>query len=241
MTSVDRMTLSVREVRMITERLLLVAGLPDGLVPAVRDCVLYSQAMGLGGLAALERDFDLLKEARPAALTSVSMASGLCEVDARGQHAWIAAPAVLDLALASARRGGRGDIVVRRVKAADELNVIAGLAGRYGAAVEVDLHNNESAGDTRVRIRVTADKLAGPDRVLEQALLTGMPVARALWERLYGWSHDALTPDSIESRRHAGPVRVDAQGRVHGRDDDDTDFSLLSVTPAPANASPETA
>jgi hypothetical protein len=56
-------------------------------------------------------------------------------------------------------------------------------------------------------------------------------VPRALWEELYDWSHDALTPDSIESRRHAGPVMVDADGRIHGRDDDDTDFTLLGLKP----------
>jgi hypothetical protein len=235
------MTLSVREVRMITERLLLVAGLADGFVPAVRDCVLYSQAMDLGGLAALERDFDLLKQARPIAMTSVAMASGLCEFDARGQHAWIAAPAVLDLALASFRRGGRGEIVVRRVEAGDELSVVAGLAGRYGATVEVVADRQDATSGTRARIRVTADRLLGGDQVLDRALLHGVPVARSLWERLYARSHDALTPDSIESRRHAGPVMVDAQGRVHGRDDDDTDFALLGVTPASANASPENA
>jgi len=59
------------------------------------------------------------------------------------------------------------------------------------------------------------------------ALRDGFAVSRALWRTLYDRSGEALTPDSIESRRHAGPVMVDAHGRVHGRDDDDTDFELL--------------
>ena len=57
------MTLSVREIRMVVERILLAAGIPDGFMPAVRDCrALLPQAMGLGGLALLKRD---IRDAAP--------------------------------------------------------------------------------------------------------------------------------------------------------------------------------
>jgi hypothetical protein len=213
---------SVREARMIVERILLAAGIPDGFVPAVRDGVLYAQAMGLDGLATLKRDIEALQSADPAALASTPDGA----LDGGGQHAFIVAPAALDLALAAFRRGEGDGIAVRDVAASDMLRVIEGLAGRHGATAMVE----------EGRVRVTADGRDGEDAVLMHALRHGMPAPRALWEELYAWSHAALTPDSIESRRHAGPVMVDAQGRVHGRDDDDTDFTLLGLAPAAEEA-----
>ena len=56
----------------------------------------------------------------------------------------------------------------------------------------------------------------------------GVRVEAALWWTLYHRSADALAPDSYLSRRHAGPIIVEADGKVIGRqDEDETDFSLL--------------
>lgn len=222
------MTLSVRETRMIVERILLVTGLPEGFVPAVRDCVLYSQAMGLDGLEELKRAFEVLKQARPQAIRALSERDRSV-LDGAGQHAWVAAPGVLDIALASARNGSAHEIAVGNLVAPRELCVLASLAGRYGAEAHVSLREASTPQDIVATVRITADTRQAPDAILTTALTNGLPVRRALWEELYAWSHDALTPDSIESRRHAGPVMVDAEGRVHGRDDDDTDFSLLGI------------
>lgn len=225
------MHLSVREIRMIVERILLTTGLPDGFVPAVRDCVLYSQAMGLGGMATLKRDYEVLKRARPEAMQFVDGSDGRAELDAVNQHAWIVAPNLIDLALAAARTGRKGEIRVHNVAEISELALLPGFAGRFGARIELGLDEGCAS------IRVVADGLAEPDEVLRRALAQGLPVPKSLWEDLYAKSHEALTPDSIVSRRHAGPVMVDAHGRVHGRDDDDTDFALLGMTPA--NSVPE--
>lgn len=214
MSAPATMALSVRETRMIVERILLAAGIPEGSVPAVRDVVLYAEAMGLDGLSVLRRDIAAF---RSADLTRVALVDGV--LDAGGQHAFVVAPALLDLALATARSGAGKGMAVRNVAAAEDLRVVEGLAGRQGARVRVD----------GLQVTVTGD--AAGDAVLDRALRDGMPVPRALWEELYDWSHAALTPDSIESRRHAGPVMVDAEGRIHGRDDDDTDFTLLGLKP----------
>lgn len=222
----EMMTLSVREVRMIVERILLVTGLPDGFVPAVRDCILYSQGGELGGLAMLKRDLSRLKQANPAAIQISSEEGAPLAVDAARQHAWIVAPGLLDIVLADFRNGGPGKIAVRNVIEAPELELLRGYAGRYGAAVDIAIGNGQAT------VQVTADRLTTGDATLERILARGMPVTRALWSELYAQSHHALTPDSIVSRRHAGPVMVDAEGRVHGRDDDDTDFALLGVNQA---------
>jgi hypothetical protein len=210
---------------MIVERMLLVAGLPQGFVGAVRDCVLYSHALGLGGFYALQRDYHHLARANPANLTLYK--GPPARLYGRGEHAWIAAPAALDLALSSFRTGGDGVILLEDLVAYEELRVIEGLAARYGAEVEVSAL--DSAGTSRVRMRT--DGSSGEDGVLARALKHGLPLPRALWHELYHRSLAALSPDSIVSRRHAGPVMVDAEGRVHGRDDDDTDFALLTGKP----------
>jgi hypothetical protein len=226
------MHLSVREIRMIVERILLSLRLPDGFVPEVRDCILYSQVSGLGGLAMLKRDMKRLRDARPTAMRVVGDGRGPV-LDAAQQHAWIVAPSLLDLALADFRIARRASYDVTNVFEAHELSLLHGFGERYGARIDV------AASDGRATVRVIEDGLTGGDGVMAHVLTHGTPVPASLWQELYACSHDALTPDSIESRRHAGPVMVDAQGRVHGRDDDDTDFTLLGVShPNPA---PETA
>jgi hypothetical protein len=223
-----QVTLSLREARMIVERILLTTGLPMGFVPAVANCVLYAQAMRLGGLAALLPSLDALTAARRDRIGLVEDETGAGALDAGGAHAWIVAHDALDLALADFRRGEGGALRVRHVRAADELRVIEGLAKRQRARA---VFEQTDAGGGLVRI--TGDGLPGPDPIMQAVLRDGFPVPHALWRELYARSGEALTPDSIESRRHAGPVMVDADGRVHGRDDDDTDFELLvGTTPA---------
>lgn len=222
MPDTDRsITLSVRETRMIVERILLSLGLTAGLVPAISNAILYSQTIGLSGLAGFERAIDALKAAQ---LDAIRMVDDK-KLDAGGQHAWLLADDVLDLALAQYRMHGAGEITVSRVADAAELRVIAALAERHRARATVELTRDGAT------IRITADRLPGPDPIMDTALRDGLTVPHALWRALYDRSADALTPDSIESRRHAGPVMVDAEGRVHGRDDDDTDFELLLGQP----------
>ena len=83
-------TLSVRETRMIVERILLTTGLPDGFVPAVGNCILYSQALRLGGLAAFAMSIDTIAAARLADIALVEE-QGACILDAGRNHAWLVA------------------------------------------------------------------------------------------------------------------------------------------------------
>jgi hypothetical protein len=219
-------TLSVRETRMIVERILLASGLPDGFVPAVGNCVIYSQAMQLGGLAAFESSIAVISESQLSAIRLVQESPEACVVDGGRNHAWLVVHDALDLAVASYRRGGAGLVEVRNVQTVAEARVVEGLAQRHGARAEVTI------AEGVVGIKMVADQLPGPDRLMEAALRHGFPVTHELWRTLYDRSSAALTPDSLESRRHAGPVMVDAEGRVHGRDDDDTDFELLVGQPA---------
>ena len=212
--------LAVRETRMIVERILLTLNVPQGLVPAVGYCILYSQAQRLGGLAAFHEAMGSLAAGRLGEMKLRQEGNGLI-LDGGSNHAWLIANDALDLALAESRLG-RGDLLeVCNVRDAGELRVIEGLAERHRARAQVQI------GESGAVLRILADRLPGEDAVMGAALRDGFTVSRALWRSLYDRSGEALTPDSIESRRHAGPVMVDAQGRVHGRDDDDTDFELL--------------
>jgi hypothetical protein len=211
----DTMQLAVREVRMIVERILLAARVPQGFIPDVRDAVMYSHAMGLGGLSLFQQRF--------VTTPSLPLASMMVDgdtLDGGGNLAWMAAPSAIDFVVASHRTNG-GALTVRNVSDIAELKLLEGFAGRYGALAHVTVKDTDTA-----TVRVTADGNAH-DAILEQALATGMPVPRALWQELYAFSHKALAKDSPLSRRHAGPVMVDAEGRVHGRDDDDSDFAFL--------------
>ena len=225
MSAVDTtpMMLSVREIRMIVERILLHAGLPQGLIPDVRDAVLYSHAQGLGGLPMFKQVFAVTSTGAPAPMTADGST-----LDAGGNHAWTVAPSAIDLALA-AFRNGDGPLTVVRLREADELRLLAGFAARYGAAADVTVANEATA-----RIRIISEGIAR-DTVFEAALAAGLPVPRALWHDLYVFSHRALAKDSVESRRHAGPVMVDAEGRVHGRDDDESDLAFLFPDGKPKN------
>jgi hypothetical protein len=212
--------LSVRETRMIVERILLTLNVPQGFVPAVGNCILYSQAQRLGGLAAFREAMGSLAAGRLGEMKLRQEGNGLI-LDGGSNHAWLIANDALDLALAESRLG-RGDVLeVCNVRDTGELRVIEGLAERHRARAQVQI------GESGAVLRILADRLPGEDAVMGAALRDGFTVSRALWRSLYDRSGEALTPDSIESRRHAGPVMVDAQGRVHGRDDDDTDFELL--------------
>lgn len=214
-------TLSVRETRMIAERILLTNKLPMQFVPAVVNCVLYSQAMGHGGLPEFERSLDALAPCMPHNAPVLLGRESARRLDARGRHAWLIANDALDVALADFRRAGRGVVTVSALADAAELRVAEGLAERHRARAVVETGNGGAA------LQIVADGLPGEDAVMRRALREGFTVPHELWRALYERSGEALTPDSIESRRHAGPVMVDADGRVHGRDDDDTDFELL--------------
>ncbi len=211
----ETMQLSVREVRMIVERILLAARLPQGFIPDVRDAVMYSHAMGLGGLSLFQQRF---VAAPPLPYSPATIAGDT--LDGGGNHAWMVAPSAIDFAIAARRTNG-GALTIRNVRDIAELKLLEGFAGRYGASAQVTFNDDDTAV-----VRVTGDRDV-PDSILENMLANGMPVPRALWQELYAFSHKALAKDSAVSRRHAGPVMVDAEGRVHGRDDDDSDFAFL--------------
>ncbi|MEO3803590.1 hypothetical protein [Nonomuraea sp. B1E8] len=194
----NRLTVSLRETRVMTERLLLLLGVPKGAVPAVREMIVDAEALGLGGLAFLDSAQAAATSWRAPALTAAS--GGRVTVEAHGMPAPYAAPALLDLGVALQREHGRAEIEVGGVRSAHLLLVLPHAALPYGAGVDV------TCGDGAPRLTV-GERAPAADPVprhLARAVRRGLEVDAALWWRLYHRSNDALTEDTPVSRRHAG-------------------------------------
>lgn len=216
------LTISLRECRMVLERLLQHAGVDNGLLLAVRDCALYSAALPVSGFAGLERHVDLLRRATVKPMRLVEEAP-LLRVDCAGHHAWLVADGLLDLAVDAFRRTGSATVVADHVSAPVELGVVEGLAERYGLAAAIV---PRADGGQRLCLDLRPPR---KPTVLDEVRRHGIVVDAALWWRLYEASKAALAPDSFESRRHAGTVRIEADGRIIGRnDEDETDLTMLT-------------
>ena len=218
-TDTREIVLLPREVRMVVERMLLLTRTPPGAIPAVRDVVLYSAAAGLGGLVLLQERFAALREAPVPAPRITETAPGQLEVQGGGAQAWLVLPAILDALGEAAARHGAARARIQGVADPLELRTACATGPALGLAITAE-------GDT-----LSATPAAGArDETLERVLRDGVPVSAGLWWTLHHLSNSALAQDTPESRRHAGPVIVEADGRVIGRSDhdDDTDFSLLT-------------
>jgi hypothetical protein len=211
---------SLRECRLVFERLMQVIRVEPGMVPALRDCALYSAALGLGGFAELQRHLQLLEQTGLQAL-SLDYQNDPKRVDCGGQHAWLAADTLLDLLADEFKRSGSAQLLVANLQEPRELQVIQALAERYG--LEVDIKDDAQGLRLTARHRTTQ-----ATSQLNSIRLKGLNVEAALWWKLFHHANEALAPDSFESRRHAGSIMVDAQGQLIGRpDEDETDLSLL--------------
>jgi len=213
---------SVREARMCVERILLTCGIPSGFVHGVRDCVLLSESLGLGGFACLLESHARLDWSRHAAIRVEDHDNGL-RVDGGGAHAWLLLPTLVDLAVDLARRNGVARVLVANVESALELRVAAGLAHRYGARI---------TGESIWTVMNAAPprNSADWDPLLRQAMLKGFDVDGALWRAVHELSNGALAPDSVASRRHAGPVVLADDGKLLGRIPQDDDFDMNMLT-----------
>lgn len=214
------MTLSLREARMVLERLVLVAGVDAGLVPSLRECALFSAALGPAGFEGIEVNMNALRGADAKRLTMSDEGSKVV-LDGQGLHAWYGAHALVDLLAEQLQDGTSAKVNATGFARPEELAVVVPIGERQGISVAINFQGGEAL--------LTAERAAsGADPVMD-IILHGTPVDADLWWRLFDESDKALAPDSFESRRHAGALIVEADGRVIGRqDEDDTDLSMLT-------------
>jgi hypothetical protein len=226
----DLITVSLRESRMVLERLMQVTRVDEGLVPALRDCALYSTALGADGFIHLTKHLVQLPKGQPPVVSIDITDSGVTRLRCAAQHAWLVALTLVDLAADAAQTGGSARFIVEDASEAQELRVVTALAQPHGLEASVEAHGHAQ--------HVTFRAASAPgESTLARIVREGLRVERAYWWTLFHRANDALAPDSYESRRHAGPIIVDAQGRVIGRtDEDETDLSLLYTGAAQAGS-----
>lgn len=216
-----------REMRLMTERVFSLTSLPKGFFLAVQDAVMYSERLGLGGFAQLAQRFEHLKRTDPARITVVGEENETLRLDAAGQHAWFVLPSLVDLLGELVQRFGMGRITVIDALDPTELRVAVPFGARSG--LSVTFKDGEAPQLTAVPRRVTGD-VRHDEPLLWELLQDGAPIEAELWWRIYHLAQKALAPDSVVSRRHAGPLIVNDDGTVIGRkdNDDETDISFLT-------------
>lgn len=214
MTNTEILRVMPREMRLMSERILSLTTLPKGFALMSGDVVMVSQARGLGGFALLEKRLPDLLSADP---TRLSVDGDT--LDGGGQHAWFVVPSLLDLLGLALARNKPARIAVRNVMDPAELAVAVDMATASGMAVTVN------------HLTVTATRIAPSDPLLDRLMQDGCAIPADLWWRIFDRAQTALMPDTVVSRRHAGPVIVTDDGTLIGRadNDDDTDAGFIAT------------
>lgn len=221
----DPMNATLRESRMVLERLVQWKGVEPGMIFSVMDCGVYSAALGLSGYEDLERQIGFLASP-PSAPISITEAGGEIRLDAGGRHAWLVAEPALDLAIDEYRRRGAGAVTIANVAEATELGVVSAIAEKH------ELSAAATAGpDGSVRIEV-GPRDPSRQTVLDRVRRQGIPVRRELWFHLFHLSSNALAEDTVISRTHTGAFIIKPDGTVIGEHDEEfahEDISMLTA------------
>lgn len=216
---------SLREARIVIDRLLQWKGFPAGRRPALTDAGLYSASLGLSGFERLLDNIDVLKFGIERHSTISGDETDLC-LDAHGKHAWAVAEEVSDLLTEMDRRHGKGCVKAVNLVAAEELAVVGPVIQKY----DLDAHMEISQSGTAVACVVE------PNVLRENEFLRichhGIPTDHELWFELFHASNAAQAPDTKLSRLHTGPVILAEDGTLvgaeNGEEDQDMDTSLLT-------------
>ncbi len=216
---------SLREARIVIDRLLQWKGFPAGRRPALTEAGLYSASLGLSGFELLLDSMDSLKIGIERHSTISGDATDLC-LDAQGKHAWAVAEEVSDLLTDMDRGHGEGCVKVVNLAAAEELAVVGPLIQKHG----LDVHIEISRSGTAVARMVPPS--APRENELFRICRHGIPTDRELWFELFHASNAAQAPDTKLSRMHAGTVILAEDGTLVGSDNSeeflDMDTSLLN-------------
>jgi hypothetical protein len=229
--------LSLRESRMLLERIFQHIGVADCLLHSVKDAALYSAALDITPLARVFVHLDQIAQFAPQRMRLLESERDEVDpadvLDACGQHAWIAAEPALALLVAAYRRGKKPVVIVRNAAAPAELAVISGLAEIYDIAVDVI-----PLSDVAVELRARKPDL-GVRKVLTRIQHDGLATTHDGWEKLLDLSKKALAPDSVLSRTHNGDIIVRPDGTVIGRRDEEfSEFDPSLLVGAPQEPPP---
>ncbi len=223
--NVPDFVVSLREARIVIDRLLQWKGFPAGRRPALTEAGLYSASLGLSGFELLLDNIDSLKIGIERRSAIYDDATDLC-LDAQGKHTWAVAEEVSDLLTEMDRRQGEGCVTVMNLAAPEELAVVGPLIQKHGLDVNIETSRSGTA----------VARLVVPSAPRESEILRichhGIPTDRELWFELFDTSNAAQAPDTKLSRMHTGPVVLAEDGTLVGsensEEDHDMDTSLLT-------------
>ncbi|MFI5662883.1 hypothetical protein [Streptomyces sp. NPDC051684] len=228
-TATSSVNISLRECRLVTGRVLRALGVPRGAVPAARDTTVVAESLELDALRRLYEDADMLRTT--AGLRSRRRAKGPDTlVDARGRHALVASPDLLDLAVALTHRHVQARITVTDVVRPELLDALPVQAADFGVALTV---GGGSPGERTLDCVPLQDPPPATMPPVDHVLRHGLDVSADLWWSLFHLGNEALTPDSDLSRQHTGRSVFDESGRIVGEVGED-----WADQPAGAGATP---
>ncbi|MGF6834300.1 hypothetical protein QF015_002482 [Paenarthrobacter sp. TE4293] len=212
--------MSVRECRLILERLLVASGATAGEVPAARDALLAAEVHGLGLLQMIHKHPLSL----PTEPVGYDETGPIVVVDGAGRLSALLIPALRDIILE--RR--TVDITVANVSAPELLQALDSVPELDSSQVRVSV---QAPGAVTVSASpadeaTVAARLAARTRRIADAQVNGLPVPGVVWLELYQRSNAALLGESAETRSHAGYNDVDETGRIVKQMDDDVDVEF---------------
>ncbi|MHA6630406.1 hypothetical protein ACU61A_33620 [Pseudonocardia sichuanensis] len=211
------LTVQLREIKLVTERLMMVLGVPPGSVPGARQFVVAGCANDpertLEDLASLTRP-----EPRPAFRVPRFTGEGrTVTVDCDGTSLLLSGHLLVHHLAARAGRTGPVEARVTRAEHPSALRTAARVLQGYRIEARVvdgsTLHVPPPDG--------TPDVAAAWTRT-EAALLRGVEIAASTWWQLYFTSNRALSVDTALSRYHTGDTlrRVTVDGERFIRQND---------------------
>ncbi|MGW0779442.1 hypothetical protein [Streptomyces sp. NPDC002913] len=249
----ETLRLSLRELRLVTERLLQAQGLALGAVPAVRDLVLHAQAAGLPALEHLAEGLSDADRAGSGRVEIAAEAPDRLVADCLGQSALVVAPALLDLL--QAESGERVVLWAGRIARAGLAGVLEHQGADRGVVVTVTPAPSDTAPEAGLPPVPAALAGEGVLLVMERrapeppddpelsrllplvgslpaarAVRTGVETPAALWWSLFEDSARALSTESVTSLKHAGATAVDENGVIEPDLTDDVDFAGPAAT-----------
>jgi hypothetical protein len=210
-------TMSVRECRLILERLLVASGLESGEVPAARDALLAAEIHGLGLLELIHAN-PLSIPAQPVRYDETAEA---VFVDGTGHLSALLLPGLRDIIL----ERGSVEIDISNISAPQLLQALESIPELDTSHIDVQIASPTAATVTASPAEApeAANRLAVRSERVTKAHLNGLPVPGAVWLELYLRSNAALLEESAQTRSHAGYKDVDETGRIVKPMDDDVD------------------
>lgn len=243
---------SLRECKLVIERVLWVANRPRGRVPAIRDTILLREALNHDGLRTLCEDYEHMADVRDRRM-SCAVDAGQVVVDGHGEHGFVAVPDIVDLTAALVQRFGRIELSCRNVITPELMALCESLLPGYGVTCErhkadftsdfvctatrsaplhTDDNRTELAGQNPHNAAAASATAGGSVSVIAQhtneILEDGTDIASDVWWRLWEIACQALTPDSPSSRTHTGRSVFDDKGGIVGELGEDLEHCACS-------------